>query len=325
MSSFHLYNDNIMKKLLFLCLFMFGMMNVYAIHPLVSELDSMFVSGELFPLIEQVKQLRADPSDLSEVDKSIAYTYELLASYEMGIPVDLAKKQEALKYSEQAFGAESRNYALALIPSDTYDKRTYNDIEKAIGLLKTSCGESSWEYAYAQARKVGCMMMLGKSREGIGQSGQAIALFEKYGYGKGWMCAKGYSMRACLKVMNQDGSCFEDMEKAIDITNAMGDRGLCPSVEIFAHSVFVCTNSGMFAEAIKMGTDLMSIMDTLKLQGTVSYAANMQNLAIAYYMNGEKQKALDGLSACKKIYESLNMTGDTRYKQVISSIKDINK
>lgn len=314
-----------MKKLFILFWLMYCSMNVHAIHPLVSELDSMFVSGDLFPLIEQVKQLRVNASDLNEVDKSIAYTYELLASYEMGLPVDLAKKQEALKYSQQAFGIESRNYALALIPSDTYDKRTYDNIEKVIELLETSCGESSWEYAYAQAHKVGCMMMMGKSREGIRQSGQTIALFEKYGHGKGWMCAKGYSMRACLKVINQDRSCFDDMEKAIDIANAMGDQGLCPSVEIFAHSVFVCTNCGMFAEAIKMGKDLMSIMDTLKLQGTVSYAANMQNLAIAYYMNGEKQKALDGLSTCKKIYESLNMTSDNRYKQVLSSIKEINK
>ncbi len=296
---------------------------ISAIQPWTLELDSIFLSGNFYFLNLQVGLIRSGEFEMDEMDESLSDLYELMGTNELSIKVEDAKRTTTKKKIIELFGEDSRNAGLAMLQNGEYTQAGYEELKKATAILTENCGEESWECAYAELRMGTCMLMLRQNQEALAHALKAQKLLTTIGYEKHWLYAKALAQGASIKALGKDEGAIDDTNKAIDIVLALGDDGICPAIEVFAHAAFSFSVLGHIKESLDVSEQLAEVMEGLEMKGTMNYIANQQNIAAAYYALDDHKTAKAKFLECKAMYEALGETGSPNYKNLEAWLKEL--
>ncbi len=314
-----------MKKMLAVLAFIaYFCSPIKAINSLTLELDSIFLSGNFLWVKHQIDVIREGQFETDELDVELCNLYELMVDTEWGTKIESAKRETTKARIIELFGEDSRTGGLVLLQTGEYTQAAYEELEKAAQILSDNCGEESWEYAFAELRMGACLMMLRQNTESLAHFLKARTILETMGLENHWLYAKGLAQGASVKTLAKEEGAIDDACKAVDIVFALGDDGISPSIEIYGNVVFVFMTNGHMKEAIDAGVQLKESMEILKLTNNVNYISNIQNMATAYYHQGDHKTAKAKFLECKAMYDAIGETASPNYKNVEAWLKALN-
>lgn len=301
----------------------------------IAELEKMFLVDGEFMMANKLSNeyMKELDGSLSGEETLILNLYAGLSSVSLSVAdatavsqLELAKQLAVDLYEAGSRYEGLANLGLVWAFTEVDANKALQYADSALSILQQTCGEVSYETAWAENVIGYAYFFAGKTAEAAPLVETSISHLAACDMQETWPYAHALTKRSVVNIgKKQWEAAVEDIGSAVDVLGEAEMQVSYPALLTYATAVYVFTACRALNEAISIGKDTLEIMTKLELEKTSDYAATLQNIGTAYLLKKDKGNARAYYLKSKALYEEVGATDIAGYKQVLKNISYLSK